>query len=114
MVLGCYYLTAENLSQQTTHLQYFSNLEDVLLAYTQNKIGLHSYVWVRFNDPIEDESELLKTYSSSDGNYFKIYSSRILKEDNKGNLLVQYMLSTPGRVLFNKVVSDSLLFNNLV
>jgi DNA-directed RNA polymerase subunit beta' len=114
MVLGCYYLTAENLSQQTEYLHYFSNLEDVLLAYTQNKISLHSYVWIRFNESIEDDSELLKIYSSSDGNQFKIYSSRILKEDSEGSFLVQYMLSTPGRVLFNKVVSDALLFNSLV
>jgi DNA-directed RNA polymerase subunit beta' len=112
MVLGCYYLTAENLSQQNKNVYYFSSLDDVLLAYTQNKIGLHAYVWVRFNELVKDDGKLIKTQLSSDGTQLKIYSSRIVKQDNDGQCIVQYILSTPGRILFNKVVSDSLLACN--
>jgi DNA-directed RNA polymerase subunit beta' len=112
MVLGCYYLTAENLSQQNKNVYYFSSLDDVLLAYTQNKIRLHAYVWVRFNELVKDDGKLIKTQLSSDGTQLKIYSSRIVKQDNDGQCIVQYILSTPGRILFNKVVSDSLLACN--
>jgi DNA-directed RNA polymerase subunit beta' len=112
MVLGCYYLTAENLSQQNKKVYYFSNLDDALLAYTQNKIGLHAYVWVRFNDSVKDDGKLLKIQPSFDNTQLKIYSSKILREDSSGNIFVQYILSTPGRILFNKVVSDSLLSCN--
>lgn len=112
MVLGCYYLTAENLSQKNKNLHYFSNLEDVLLAYTQNKISLHAYVWVRFNELVKDDGKLIKTHSNIDGTQLKMYPSRILKEDSDGKCIVQYILSTPGRILFNKVVSDSLLYSS--
>ena len=37
MVLGCYYLTAENPTQQNKQAYYFSSLEDALLAYDSNK-----------------------------------------------------------------------------
>ena len=112
MVLGCYYLTAENVSQKNKSVFYFSSLEDALLAYTQNKIALHAYIWVRFNDLVKDDGNLLKIQSNIDGTTLKIYSSRIVKEDISGKCLVQYILSTPGRILFNKVVSDSLLYSN--
>jgi len=112
MVLGCYYLTTENAAQQNDQLYYFSNLEDAILAYEQNKIKLHSYVWVRCSDAVQDDGKLLKTVPSSDGNILKIYTSRIVREDSDGNCLVQYILSTPGRILFNKVVQDALTLSH--
>jgi DNA-directed RNA polymerase subunit beta' len=112
MVLGCYYLTTENAAQQNNQLYYFSNLEDAILAYEQNKIKLHSYVWVRCADDVQDDGKLLKTVPSGDGNVLKIYTSRIVREDSDGNSLVQYILSTPGRILFNKVVQDALTLSH--
>lgn len=112
MVLGCYYLTTENAAQQNNQLYYFSNLEDAILAYEQNKIKLHSYVWVRCADYVQDDGKLLKTVPSGDGNVLKIYTSRIVREDSDGNSLVQYILSTPGRILFNKVVQDALTLSH--
>lgn len=112
MVLGCYYLTTENASQQNKQLYYFSNLEDAILAYDQKKIKLHSYVWVRCADVVQDDGKLLKTVPSNDGNVLKIYTSRIVREDSDGNSLVQYILSTPGRILFNKVVQDALTLSH--
>ena len=49
MVLGCYYLTAENPTQQNKQAYYFSSLEDALLAYDSNKIPLHSLSWVQYS-----------------------------------------------------------------
>jgi DNA-directed RNA polymerase subunit beta' len=46
MVLGCY-LTVNNIKGLLGSSHYFANLEDVLLAYNQNKIEIHSSIWVR-------------------------------------------------------------------
>ena len=108
MVLGCYYLTTENLSQRNNQLYYFSSLDDVLLAYEQNKILLHSYVWVRYKGLIQDDNMLLKVHPSGENTILKIYTRRIIREDQYGNVIAQYLFSTPGRILFNKVVQDSL------
>jgi DNA-directed RNA polymerase subunit beta' len=112
MVLGCYYLTAENFAQQNKYLYYFSTLDDVLLAYDQKKINLHSYVWVRFEGIVQDDGKLLKVQPVGEESILKIYTSKIIREDLQGNCLVQYILSTPGRILFNKVLQDSLLISN--
>ena len=111
MVLGCYYLTADNPSQQTVFPHYFSTLDDCLIAYEQKKIALHSYVWVRFNDTVEDDSKLLETKDLNTDFRIDIFSSRIVKKDTNGNLVVQYIFTTPGRILLNKVLQDSLLFS---
>ncbi len=50
MVLGCYYLTVNNIKQLQGSNHYFSTLNDVILAYNQNKIEIHSSIWVRYND----------------------------------------------------------------
>ena len=50
MVLGCYYLTVNNIKGLLGSSHYFVNLEDVLLAYHQNAIEIHSSIWVRNND----------------------------------------------------------------
>jgi DNA-directed RNA polymerase subunit beta' len=50
MVLGCYYLTANNPSEQNKPDQYFYSFDDVLAAYKQSLINLHTFVWVRADD----------------------------------------------------------------
>jgi DNA-directed RNA polymerase subunit beta' len=112
MVLGCYYLTTENLSQRNNQLYYFSSLDDVLLAYEQKKIRLHSYVWVRYNGLIQDDNTLVKVQPSGENTTLKIYNRRIIREDQNGNVIAQYLFSTPGRILFNKVVQDSLIMSS--
>jgi DNA-directed RNA polymerase subunit beta' len=38
MVLGCYYLTVNNIKGLLGSSHYFANLNDVILAYNQNKL----------------------------------------------------------------------------
>ena len=57
MVLGCYYLTAENHKVQSDKELYFANSDDVVLAYQQNQIDLHTYVYVRLAPDVEIETE---------------------------------------------------------
>ena len=109
MVLGCYYLTAENPTQQNKQAYYFSSLEDALLAYDSNKIPLHSYVWVRFDGIIDNESEAIKVEETENGEKLHIFDYRIIKKNKDGETIVQYLLTTPGRILLNKVLLDSLV-----
>ena len=109
MVLGCYYLTAENPTQQNKQAYYFSNLEDVLLAYNSNKIPLHSYIWVRFDGVVDSDNNLIEIQRQDDKSELHIFDDRIIKKKETGEILVQYLLTTPGRILLNKVLLDSLV-----
>jgi DNA-directed RNA polymerase subunit beta' len=111
MVLGCYYLTAHNPSQQTKYPHYFSTLDDCLMAYEQRLIPLHAYTWVRFNDSVDDESELLKIEHSNPDSRIEIFSNRVVRKDIHNDILVQYILTTPGRIILNKILQDSLTFS---
>lgn len=108
MVLGCYYLTTHNPSQQKKQAYYFSNLEDAILAYDCNKIGLHSYVWVRFDGEVEDENIKISTKPLKDKYTLTTFTERIIKEDENKEIVAQYLLTTTGRILLNKILFDSL------
>ncbi|HIK12426.1 MAG TPA: DNA-directed RNA polymerase subunit gamma [Oscillatoriaceae cyanobacterium M33_DOE_052] len=49
MVLGCYYLTAENTRGQRGAGRFFSSLDDAVVALEQNAVDLHAWVWVRLS-----------------------------------------------------------------
>lgn len=52
MVLGCYYLTSNNIKNLCGTNHYFSCFEDVLSAYFNKQIDLHALIWVRDTDSI--------------------------------------------------------------
>ena len=57
MVLGCYYLTAENHKLQKGKELYFANLDDVIIAYEQGKIQLHTYVYLRLSADVKVDTD---------------------------------------------------------
>jgi DNA-directed RNA polymerase subunit beta' len=81
------------------------------MAYEQKKIPLHAYIWVRFNGSVEDESQLIKSTTLEDKSVVNIFSNRLIRKDPQNQLMVQYILTTPGRILLNKVLQDSLTFS---
>ena len=100
MVLGCFYLTVENPSQQFSTNHYFANFDDVLIAYEQSKIYLHTFVWVRCNSSSFDG----KTYIEKKNNntaYF-MHQNYKYKKDQNEKIVVTYMQTTPGRILLNQ------------
>jgi DNA-directed RNA polymerase subunit beta' len=112
MVLGCYYLTADNPQQPLNGERYFSSLEDALIAYDRGAVDLHAKVWVRYNGPMElgkgeKESEPEVTEEPG-GIRLKITNYRRIREDLEGNILSQYIRTTPGRIIFNKIVQEVL------
>jgi len=116
MVLGCYYLTAENPDASLGKDRYFANLEDAIIAYEQGQVDIHAYVWVRFDGEVEsdgDTSEVLEELVDRDeaGNVRSMtrrYKDRRVRTDGEGNLISQYIYTTPGRIIYNKAVLDVL------
>jgi DNA-directed RNA polymerase subunit beta' len=54
MVLGCYYLTSNNIKNLYGTNHYFVCPEDVLLAYSNKQIDLHALVWVQEANSLEN------------------------------------------------------------
>ena len=111
MVLGCYYLTADNPAAQEGAGGYYINLEDAINAYEQKQVELHAYVWVRFDGDVDMpdiEEELVEENKSPDGIVTKVYNYRRTREDQDGNLISQYIKTTPGRIIFNKTIHEAL------
>jgi len=110
MVLGCYYLTAENPDATKGAGRYFANLDDAIIAYQQKEVDLHAYVWVRFDGLVDgnDADEELVEESTSDGIITRLYKSRRERRDSDGSLISQYVRTTPGRIIYNKTIHDAL------
>jgi len=75
MVLGCYYLTSNNIKSLRGTNHYFTCSEDVLSAYFNKQIDLHALIWVRDTDSIRN---------------------------------LKCTQTTVGRIIFNKIIKESL------
>ena len=91
MVLGCYYLSVDNPLSKLGINQYFNNFQDVLIAYHQKKINLHSPIWV-INKIFELENEMKEKVNT-----------QVIKGSNH-----KYIRTTAGRIILN-----SSIFKNL-
>lgn len=112
MLLGCYYLTTNNLFGLKNSNHYFSDLKDALLAYEMKKIDLHSLIWVRYNGYIEDTNELPERIVNIDNNSrLLIYKDKQIKENKDKNILVTYLRTTVGRIQFNNSIEKALNLN---
>ena len=104
MVLGCYYLTANNPTEQTIEDQYFFNFADVIRAYRQSAISLHTFVWVRVFDD-QSSFNLSEHYSfvekKLDARLLYLSPEMQIKKTENGNLLQSYIKTTPGRIILN-------------
>jgi len=111
MVLGCYYLTADNPGKQHGAGRYFANMEDAIAAYEQGNVDLHAKVWLRFLGTIEtadDDSEPVEVKDDGTGGKTILYKYRRVREDAEGNVVSQYVETTPGRIIYNHAVLGAL------
>ena len=104
MVLGCYYLTVDNRPSIKGSNHYFGSFDDVIFAYEQNQIDLHSSIWVRCLNIYEfkEKSKLIKTLTFKDQSILKIYNNLQVRESKDKELIVQYIRTTAGRIIFNQ------------
>jgi DNA-directed RNA polymerase subunit beta' len=97
MVLGSYYLTVQtHLKNQFDH-HYFCDSEDVILAFEQKKIDLHTPIWLK----------------NTDFRNQKNVENAIGQESNQENEItktknIKYISTTPGRILLNSVIAKNL------
>ena len=108
MVLGCYYLTVNNINGLLGSNHYFANLDDVILAYYQDQIELHTTIWVRYSDSIIKPEKLLKKVTLKDKSFIEYYENFQIRKDSKGKIIVQYIQTTTGRVIFNYTIQKTL------
>jgi len=112
MVLGCYYLTADDARHPKDSDRYFASLEDVAIAYGQGQVDLHAYIWVRFDgevDTEEPDQDPMQVQNLADGTVVKRYKFRRTRETQEGELFSQYILTTPGRVILNQSIEAALM-----
>ena len=113
MVLGCYYLTTSNPSSVKGKDHFFADLDDVMNAYSDSRIDLHSFIWVRFQGELNEmnniNNEFLQEKTDINGNKLIYYTNILIKLDNEGNSLVKYIRTTVGRIIFNNAIKSSLI-----
>jgi len=110
MVLGCYYLTAENIRATKGENRYFSSFNDVVIAYEQGIIQLHTYIWVRFHGEVENQEPDgdPKVETLADGTVVKEYKFRRVREDKDGVMLFQYIRTTAGRIIYHQTIQAAI------
>jgi DNA-directed RNA polymerase subunit beta' len=111
MVLGCYYLTVNNIKGLLGSNHYFSNLNDVILAYNQNEIEIHSGIWVRIEeDNYSSASNLIKDIILNNGSRIEYYENRQIRKSKDGEIIVQYIRTTTGRAILNYMIQKTINF----
>ena len=110
MILGCYYLTINNIQKLRGSNHYFINLQDVLLAYNQGKIDLHSLIWVRYNNPnhLEIPSTYITKYVLNDNSYIEFYKDLQIRKNQDGEIITIYLQTTTGRIIYNYTIQKTL------
>lgn len=128
MLLGLYILTIENyqgiygnknhpykhndkvVSNKTP---YFYSYDDVIKAQKQQKIKLHSPLWLRWETElriitsINREKPIEIQYKSS-GIFSKIYEHYQLKKNKKEQIIHFYICTTVGRIIFNQQIEEAI------
>jgi DNA-directed RNA polymerase subunit beta' len=106
MILGSYYLTISNPNDQSDQDQYFCSFDDVIKAYKQAVLNLHTFVWVRIS---KEDKNLLHFYQKSKFLKKNIYNKTLfflsdvqLKTELNGDFIYIYIKTTPGRIFLNK------------
>jgi len=110
MVLGCYYLTVNNIKGLVGSNHYFANLNDVILAYNQKKLEIHSTIWIRIDEENLVSSNVLKTIELNDKTIIEYYEDRQIRKTKNGEIIVQYLHTTTGRAILNYVIQKTLNF----
>ena len=110
MVLGCYYLTANNINGLLGSSHYFANLEDVILAYNQNKIEIHSSIWIKSNHFTQESLHPIKTIVLKDKSTIEYYDDLQIRKNEDAEIIVSYLKTTTGRVLLNYTIQKTLDF----
>jgi len=92
---------------------YFSKIENALKAYELKKISLHANIWLKWTldgliDNGCDQEEPIEIRLDSFGNWKEIYNKSQKNYNFKNICLVNYILTTPGKIIFNFAIQKAL------
>ena len=110
IVLGCHYLTIVN--NKIDHPNYyFNDFDAVIVALDHNIINLHSIIWVKYSGPIQFDrtSFFIKSYNIENTISIDLYTNYQIRRNNFGEITSNYILTTPGRIILNRLVSNILI-----
>jgi DNA-directed RNA polymerase subunit beta' len=110
IVLGCHYLTI--LNNKIDHPNYyFNDFDAVIVALDHNIINLHSIIWVKYSGPIQFDrtSFFIKNYNIENTISIDLYTNYQIRRNNFGEITSNYILTTPGRIILNRLVSNILI-----
>ncbi len=110
MVLGNYYLTLEKVGEPGEGTVY-RNYDEVMLAYENDILTLHSRIAVKVDDgaaKIQIISDELDEENPTD----KENSGVFLKNRIPESKLDNYLITTPGKLIFNKILPESFPYLN--
>ena len=110
MVLGCYYLTVNNIKGLSGSNHYFANLDDAILAYNQSKIEIHSKIWIRIKEDDSVTSNLIQTIDLNDDTKIEYYEHKQIRKTKENEIIVQYLQTTTGRAILNYIIQKTLNF----
>jgi|MDSW01.1.fsa_nt_gb DNA-directed RNA polymerase subunit beta' len=101
MILGYYYMTVNSFKQSLISDHYFYSTEDVMLAYSLNKITLHTPLWLKINELSEDNLNLGKANAVAHTQLQEI-NHKNNQNENK------YIRTTAGRIIVNRSILKNL------
>lgn len=81
------------------------------MAYEQGIVDLHAYIYVRYDGEVdsgEPDNQPQSEVKHDDGTRTVTYKSRRVREDAQGNLISQYIYTTPGRVIYNNAIQEAI------
>ena len=111
MVLGCYYLTLSNIKGLLGSSHYFADLNDVIMAYNQARIEIHTIIWVRIKEKNFNLTSLVKKIELNDNTILEYYEDHQIRKQKDGNIIVGYCKTTTGRAILNYIIQK--IFNFL-
>ena len=92
---------------------YFSKVNEVIKAYELKKIKLHDNIWLKQNPQIlidngSDQEEPIELRLELYGNWKEIYHKSHKRYNSKNICLINFILTTPGKIIFNLAIQKAL------
>ena len=100
-------LIEQNKKSKLLRKKCFSNFEQILNVYQLGYISLQSAVWLKWSGKTQFSSESFNMMEIRLNKYaarYYIQTKSYKHLDKNGNLLTQYVRTTPGRILMNSIV----------
>ena len=91
--------------------KYFINFDDVLIALSQKQLTIHSSVWLKWENLLENENfdeKPLEMRIDIYGNICKIYSKYIENKNNKNQKISMFVLTTVGRIILHSTIIENI------